>query len=899
MAMFHSHNKLTWQVRKLWKSRLFEKLRAALYAWRALPYSGLVTLLVGTLLATLVIMFFDRSVATLVNPGLIYLPVIAMVAYHWKWYLVVIGALLQLFCVYFFFLPPFDAFKLLNSQATAQLIILAAVMGFVLSIVQLARYGRSNAERAAARFEALNQIGAALTSELDESRLLHFIAEAARNLTGAGFAAFTLRPVNELGEPLVTSEGSLFRLAAVVGVTSEQEAQLRRMTLGGDGLLAPIFHHGVPVLVGDVLAYSQSAETEHGDMSRTSSEDRLLARQAAEDYARGNLELEGLRSVGVPREHPFVRSFLGVPLLDRAGNVRGGLLLGHSEPDCFTQEDEQLLVGLAAEAAIALENARLYSAAQNQARELDAIFESIADGITLVDEHGAVLHENRTARYLREQMETPEHGHSGQQNLEALLHEAVSGAQTSALEQGIQTTIVDEAGDAREFVINASPLRSPSEPRSVERGDEVDNTAPKTLNGSVVVWHDVTEAHRLLVEQQAHAETEARRALLQAVIDELPSGVYLVRGRDARLVLANRAVADAWGSIWEQGQPMLKFLEQNGIRLFHFDGRPFTQDKIATLRAVQGESVYHYQEVIRRKDGKALPVLVNAVALDSRVLGGSTEGAPDGAEDPEPAAIVVLQDVTALREAERLKDEFIGIAAHELRAPLAVIKGFAQMLIRQTARGKGPALADWQSEAIQDIDQGTSRLVELTEDLLDVTRLQGGRMELNFEPTDLVALVRRIVGRLQVTTNWHTITIHTQADHLVVNIDPRRIEQVVSNLLNNAIKYSPDGGEIEVELCEDTQHSSAILAVKDKGIGIPAHQQGRIFGRFARADNARDSNISGTGLGLYLSRELVERHNGRIWFESVEGQGSTFYVSLPLVVPSQPDRQVEDSVSQL
>lgn len=873
MAATQSSNKWKQQVNALWKSSPLARVRRLFFAWRALPYSGTITLILSTLLVTLFILAFDRSVVALVNPGVIYLPVIAMIAYHWRWPLAVSGGLLQLFCVYFFFLQPYNAFKWPNAEEAGQLITLAAAMAFVLAIVQLARYGRSNAERAAARFEALNTIGAALTSELDESRLLHLIAETACHLTGAGFAAFTLRPVNEVGEPLVPSEGNLFHLAAVVGVTKEQEQLFRRMPLGGEGLLAPIFHHGTTVRVGDALQYVHLSGSAHG-APHASSEDRTLARQAAYEYAHGQMTQARLRSMGVPRGHPVVRSFLGAPLLDRAGNVRGGLLLGHIEPDRFTAEDEHLLVGLAAQAAIAIENARLFSTEQTQARELDAIFESIADGITLIDEQGEVMRENRTARRLRELMEA--HADNPQQMLQL----AASKIQEGEAERDQAISIVDEANDTREFVITASPLQPATSQIRSGQSELMHGGEKHALNtGSVVVWHDVTEAHRLLVERQAHAETEARRVLLQMVIDELPSGVYLVRGRDARLVLGNRAANEVWGATWQAGQPMTEFLAQNGIRVFHFDGRPLAQSHFATLRAVRnGEVVRHHQEIIRHKDGTALPVLVNAVALDARVL--DWNGSSD--EEIEPAAIVVQQDVTALKEAERLKDEFIGIAAHELRTPLAVIKGFAQMLITQTARGNGPTLAEWQAEAIQDIDQATSRLVELTEDLLDVTRMQAGRLELNPEPTDLVALARRIIARFQVTTEKHTIALHSPCEHIIVEADARRIEQVVSNLLNNAIKYSPEGGEIAVSLKEDEQAGSAILSVRDSGIGIPADQQGRIFSRFTRADNARDSNISGTGLGLYLSHELVERHNGRIWFESIEGQGSTFYVSLPL-----------------
>jgi signal transduction histidine kinase/GAF domain-containing protein len=888
MTTTNATNKLTRQMQVIWRSPRIKQLRHITAAWRDLSYSGPVVLILGTLLATLFIMAFDRSVVALVNPGLIYLPVIAMLAYHWKWRLALVASFLQLFCVYFFFLMPFDAFKPLDKASIAQLVVLAAVMGFVLAIVQLAIYGRNNAERAAGRFAALNRIGSALASELDEARLLHLIAETARDLTGAGFAAFTLRPVNEMGEPLVPSEGHLFHLAAVVGVTKEQEEMFRHAPLGGEGLLAPIFHHGIPVRVSDALTYMPQTASAQGGKFRPSAAYRNAARQAAFDYAHGHLAKEGLHSMGVPRGHPIVRSFLGAPLLDHSGDVLGGLLLGHSDPDRFSEEDETLLVGLATEAAIALENARLYSAAQTQARELDTIFESIADGIMLVDEEGHVVRENRTARRLREKLESAAEGASEQLQTSRML---LQKSATNITEQGIQVAIVDDHKDVREYLVNTVPLRPPSTPLpgAIERDRAVIDTSQNPLNGAVVVWHDVTEVHRLLSEQQAHAETEARRALLQTVINELPGSVYLVRGRDARLVLANRAATEVWGMPWEPGMPLGEFLAKNGIRVFHIDGRPLVLEEFATLRAVQtGVSVRHQQEIIRHADGTTLPVLVNAVALDPRVLGNHETLM----EEMEPAAIVVHLDVTSLKEAERVKDEFIGIAAHELRTPMAVIKGFAQMLIMQTNRGKGPELADWQTEAIADIDSATTRLVELTEDLLDVTRLQAGRLELQLEPTDLIALVKRIVARFQVTTVNHYFTINTSQEHLVCNVDPRRIEQVFSNLINNAIKYSPMASDISITLDEDQQF--ALFSIQDHGIGIPERQHGRIFSRFMRADNTHMYDIQGTGLGLYLSRELVERHNGRIWFQSVEGEGSTFNVSLPLYEQSSATARLDE-----
>ncbi len=883
MALSTSKNWIARSMRTTWDSPRVLQWRARASRWREVPYSGTLVLLIGTALTTLFILLVDRTLVVISNPGLIYLPLVAMLAYHWSVRYAVIAMLLQLACVYVFLIPPPTIVKSLTSQSTVQLLVLAAVTGFTLSIVQLARQRRSIAEREAERIALLNRVGVALSSELDETRLLHLIAETARNLTGAGFAAFTLRPVNESGQPLVPSEGSLFHLAAVVGVTEEQERLFSRMPLGGEGLLAPIFRQGVPVLVPDALAHIRLPEQVRPSQLRdTSPGSREAARQAAFDYAHGHLGKEGLRSLGIPRGHPIVRSFLGVPLLDRNRQVSGGLLLGHEEPGCFTQEDETLLVGLAAQAAISLENARLYQTVQMRAQELDAIFESIADGVTLVDPKGNIQRENRSAYRLREALQnSPEDEHA----TEALLHTPAQRALGGEAEQDTVVTIVDAHQETREYIVNASSLRFPAASSgSLAYEEQATNDSRYDVSGAVVVWHDVTEARRLLIEQRVHAETEARRALLQLVLDELPSSVYLVRGYDARLVLANRAAATVWGAPWSPGQPMGEFLKENGIRIFDIDGHALGLEQLATLRAVQrGETVHQHQEIIRHPDGTSLPVLVNAVALDTRDLGVlALDTISHTTEERQPAAIVVYQDVTALKEAEQLKDEFIGIAAHELRTPLAVLKGFAQTLIIQTARGKGPELADWQGEALQGIDQATLRLVELTEDLLDVTRLQAGRLTLHLEPVDLVALVHRVVTRLQMTTEKHTISIRTAVEHLVVDVDPRRTEQVLSNLLGNAIKYSPEGGQIEVAMREGADTNMALLSVCDRGIGIPAHQQSLVFGRFARADNAREHGIGGTGLGLYLCRELVERQGGRIWFESTEGQGSTFFIALPL-----------------
>jgi two-component system phosphate regulon sensor histidine kinase PhoR len=883
--------------------------RGLVSEWLRDPWAGSVVLLGGTALITLFIFAFDLVTVPLPNPGLLYLPLVAMLAYHWGWRHAVVGGVLELCCTYFFFLPPGVGIKSLAPRSIEQLVTLAAVTAFVLALVQLARSRRALAEREAGRFAALNRVGTALARELRETPLLHLIARTARELTGAEFAAFTLRPIDLHGQPQGPSEGHLFHLAAAVGVTPEQEAFFRRTPLGGEGLLTPIFRQGIPVRVADTLALLSSAPgapaADPPDVRAGSADALETAQYAERGSANGQPSHATLRYLGVPSGHPGVRSFLGAPLLDREGQVRGGLLLGHTRPDRFTEEDEALLVGLAAQASVALENVRLYQSAHMQARELDATFESIADGITVLDAQGDVVRENSAAYRLREALERAGRAAATAAWLRAAAAQAgVSqpGPTDAAWpDEDRSLTVTDGQGEPRAYSVSAAPLRplevAPAEPTAESRhipptnGSRAEERPPA---GAVVVWHDVTEARRLLAEQRAREEAEGRRALLQTVVDALPSGIYLVRGPEARLVLANQAAADVWGATWPVDQPMCDFLAASGTRVFGADGRPLALDDLATLRTVRtGEAVRHHQEVIRHADGTALPILLNAVVLDARALGWlPTASAADGASapeagEPERAALVVLQDVTALKEAEQLKDEFIGIAAHELRTPMATVRGFAQTLALQTARGKGSHLAAWQQEAIEAIDQATTRLVELTDDLLDVTRLQGGRLALRIEPTDLAALARRVATRLQITSPHHPITITAASTYIVALVDAARIEQVLGNLIVNAIKYSPDGGAIALALREDRAAGVAELRVSDHGIGIPTDQHNRIFGRFVRADNARQLGITGTGLGLYLCRELVERQDGRIWFESAEGQGSTFYITLPLAADAE------------
>ncbi len=897
-------------ARRAWGSETVLQGRSALANWLQKPYSGMVTLVVGSVLVTLLVWLSTRFFQV-PNVGVVYLPFIAMLAYYWRWRLAIIGCAVQLVCVYFLVLPPSGSLKALDPHSAAQLLLLAAISVYVLLLVMLARNRRFAAEREVTRFAALNTVGTALSGELHESQLLQLIARTACDLTGAGFAAFTLRPVDARGKLVGPSEGSHFRLAAVVGVTPEQEELFRRMPLGGEGILAPIFRYGVTVHVDDALelqpASHHAAMAHRGQMNAATNapssalenaekqargeSPRDLARRKAYEFARGRASANDLRAVGSPRGHPVTRSFLGAPLLDRDGNVRGGLLLGHDEPGRFSTDDETLLKALAAQASVALENARLYHNAQSQAEELNAVFESIADGVMVYDHQGALLHENHAAAAIHALLGSGGGAQIGNPSIQDILARIGAGIQEADGRriQGVHTplSLMDAHGDIREYVVSASQLQE------MASDDELAAFVPdgildsvKISGGTVVVWHEVTETRKLLAEQQARAEAEARRLLLQNVIDELPSGVYLARGSDAMLELANHAAQDVWGAYWAKGQSMADFLKESGTQIVGSGGRLLEVGELATVRALRtGEAINHYQEVIRRPDGTAMPVLLSAVTLDPGMLADSAVPATSGRgtqSAPERLALVVLQDVTAMKEAERLKDEFIAIAAHELKTPMAAVKGYADMLVRRSQSAAAAALEPWQMEALETIDQATNRLVELTEDLLDVARLQAERIQLHSEPHDLIALVRRVIKRFKMASDRHTLSLVAADEFVVATLDVRRTEQIVGNLLSNAIKYSPDGGPVTITIEQDEPGRMARLSVRDNGIGIPANQQSLLFNRFARADNARVRGITGTGLGLYLCRELVELQGGHLWFTSEEGCGSAFYVTLPL-----------------
>jgi PAS domain S-box-containing protein len=225
------------------------------------------------------------------------------------------------------------------------------------------------------------------------------------------------------------------------------------------------------------------------------------------------------------------------------------------------------------------------------------------------------------------------------------------------------------------------------------------------------------------------------------------------------------------------------------------------------------------------------------------------------------------------------QNEFLSIASHELRTPLAAVKATAQLALRAVSRGNYD-LARF-NRYLEIIERAADRLTNLVDDLLDVSRLRTGQLQLRPRTQDITPLLCEIVDRYRAHDELgHEFRLSLPAEPVEMYVDPSRLEQVLDNFLSNAVKYSPDGGEIVVRL--DVDDSSASLSVTDHGIGLPPGQEVRIFQQFGRASNAAEQQIPGLGLGLAICRQLIEAHGGRVWATSPgEHQGTTVTAWLP------------------
>ncbi|MFN3649660.1 MAG: ATP-binding protein [Armatimonadota bacterium] len=263
---------------------------------------------------------------------------------------------------------------------------------------------------------------------------------------------------------------------------------------------------------------------------------------------------------------------------------------------------------------------------------------------------------------------------------------------------------------------------------------------------------------------------------------------------------------------------------------------------------------------------------------DERIYRIQTD--PIRSEDGEPMGwVIVFENITDIRRGEQMMAAFVDMVSHELRTPLTPIRGFVSTLLQA-----GEGMFDWETQAefLQIVDTEAERLGVLIDDLLNIARIQNGRgLQFHFTPTNLHSMAEQVV-RLQAQSSYkkptHTLAVDIP-DGLVIQADEGKLIQILHNLVGNALKYSPDGGEVKISAV--VEDDGVKVGIHDQGLGIPPDALPKMFGQFFRVESSGHTGIKGTGLGLWLTKYMVEGHTGRIWVESEWGQGSVFYIWLP------------------
>jgi PAS domain S-box-containing protein len=334
-----------------------------------------------------------------------------------------------------------------------------------------------------------------------------------------------------------------------------------------------------------------------------------------------------------------------------------------------------------------------------------------------------------------------------------------------------------------------------------------------------------------------------------------------------RITKINKAGLDILG---RKEKDLLGAWFPKAIPAYNEDGSQIAEmDRAITRAFLTGKPVIT-KLLYKMKDGSLLPV---AVTVSPLVLGDRPIG-----------AIELFRDISVEYEIDRMKSDFISLASHQLRTPLSAIKTYSHMLIDGFMGELEPA----QRKALRTIVGASNRMNELISTLLNVSRIESGNVIISPKKVNLNHLTEEVFKELALTAENKRITLTSKlpSTPLIIKADNLIAKEVLINLVSNAIKYTPDEGAVEVALRK--RANNIIIRVKDSGMGIPKAAREQIFTKFYRAPNVVRQETSGTGLGLYLVKGLIDALGGKIWFESEEGKGSTFFVELPVKYAGRP-----------
>nr|WP_081617254.1 PAS domain S-box protein [Thioalkalivibrio sulfidiphilus] len=380
------------------------------------------------------------------------------------------------------------------------------------------------------------------------------------------------------------------------------------------------------------------------------------------------------------------------------------------------------------------------------------------------------------------------------------------------------------------------------------------HATPEAMADGSTLWHGYIRD----ITQQKHAELAMARseARLRGLFELSPVGIALNDFETGNFLEVNEALLRSSG-----------YSQDEFMTLSYWDLTPreYEAQERLQLESLEKTGQYGpYEKEYIRKDGSRYPVLLHGmVVLD-------TNG--------RKLIWSIIEDISERKRLERMKSEFVSTVSHELRTPLTSIAA-ALGLIQGGAMGEIPENV---RQLVQLAHKNSQRLTYLINDLLDMEKLMAGKMRFNLQPQALMPLVKQAMTDNRPYADQFDVafSLTSRQDDVMVNVDAQRLHQILTNLLSNAAKFSPEGAQVEIAVTRiDDQ---VRIAVKDRGPGIPADFQAHLFEKFSQADGSNTRKRSGTGLGLAITRELVQRMGGSIGFESVEGQGSCFHIDLPI-----------------
>jgi len=363
------------------------------------------------------------------------------------------------------------------------------------------------------------------------------------------------------------------------------------------------------------------------------------------------------------------------------------------------------------------------------------------------------------------------------------------------------------------------------------------------------IAYDITERKKMELSLK---ESEEKYSNL---VEKSNDGIVLIQ--NGKITFLNQNMSKMMGFSVKEG------LDQNFLDFVAPEDRKLVYEKyVARLQGKKVETRYEFNLIDKNKNKLPIEANVSLVNFGEQV-----------------GIMAVIRDMTKAKENEKIKSEFVSVTSHQMRTPLTGIKWFTELLLTK----KAGTLSDKQIDYLQQVQISNERMIKLVDDLLSVSRMESTeKFKVSIKPEDVIKIFHQVIDGEKVISDKKNIKIIHEGkclESFVANVDREKFYLVLQNILDNAVKYSPNNSTVSVR-CRP-EKTNLIFSITDCGIGIPKKQQHRMFERFFRADNVI-STQPGTGLGLYIAKYIVEKHNGKIWFESEEGKGTTFYVSLPI-----------------